>query len=57
MWRWMIEFLSKFQSRDMKIYWVNLNRIAKPLFFFNILRAVTRKVTARYISLVYNTLS
>ena len=38
----MIEFLSKFQGRGMKIDKVNSIRVAKPLIFFSILRAVAR---------------
>ena len=36
----MVEFFSKFQRRDIKIDRVNSIRVAKPLIFFNILRAV-----------------
>ena len=42
MWKWMVEFLRKFQGRGIKIDRVNSIRVAKPLIFFNILREVVR---------------
>ena len=41
-WKWMVEFLSKFQGRGIKIGRVNSICVAKPLIFLNILRAVAR---------------
>ena len=40
MWQFMAEFLTKFQDRGIKIARVNSIRVAKPLIFFDILRAV-----------------
>ena len=40
MWKWIVEFLSKFQSSGIKIDRVNSIGVSKPLIFFNILRAV-----------------
>ena len=40
MWTRMDKFLSKFQGSGIKIGLVNPIRVAKPLIFFNILRAV-----------------
>ena len=40
--KFMIKFLSKFQSRGIKIARVNSIPVAKPSIFFNILRAVAR---------------
>ena len=41
-WKWMVEFLSKFQGRGIKIYRVNSIRLAKQFIFFNIFGAVAR---------------
>ena len=38
----MDEFLSKFQGRGIRIDKLNSIRVAKPLIFFNILRAGAR---------------
>ena len=40
--KWMVEFLSKFQGSVIKIERVNSILVAKPLIFFNILRAGVR---------------
>ena len=42
MWKWMLQFLCKFQGRDIKIGKVNSIRFAKLLIFFNILYTVAR---------------
>ena len=42
MWKWMVEFLSKFRSRGFKIARVNSIRVGKQFIFFNILREVAR---------------
>ena len=42
MWKRMGQFLSKFQGIGIKIDRVNSIGVAKPLIFFNILRAVVR---------------
>ena len=42
MWTLMVEFFSKFQGSGIKIDRVYLIRVAKPLIFTNILRAVFR---------------
>ena len=42
MWKWIIEFLSKFQGGGIKIDRVNSIRVARSMIFFNILRAVAR---------------
>ena len=42
MWKWMVEFLTRFQGRGVNIDRVNSIRVVKPLIFFNILRAVAR---------------
>ena len=44
----MVEILSQFQSRGTKIDGVNSVRVAKPMFFFNTLRAVARYVTSSW---------
>ena len=46
MWKWMIEFLSKFQGRVIKIDRVNSIRVAKSRIYFNILRAIAPWVTS-----------
>ena len=38
MWKWMSEFLRKFQSRGIKIDRANSIRVANSMIFFNILR-------------------
>ena len=45
-WKWMVEFLSKFESYDIKIDRVNLLCIAKSKIFFNILHAIALWVTS-----------
>ena len=40
MWKWMVEFLSKFQGLGIKIDRVNSISFAKLMIFFNILRAI-----------------
>ena len=47
-WKWMVEFLSKFQGRGIKIDRVNLIRFAKSMIFFNIFRAITPWVTTSW---------
>ena len=42
MWKWMVEFLRKFQGSGINIDVVNSIRVTKPLIFFNILRVVVR---------------
>ena len=37
MWKWMVEFLSKFWGRHIRIDRVNSVRLAKSIIFFNIL--------------------
>ena len=39
-WKWMVEFLSKFQSRGIKIDRVNSISVYKSIIFFNILSAI-----------------
>ena len=41
----MVEFLIKFQYGGTKKIWVNSVRVAKPLSFFNILRAIHPQLT------------
>ena len=43
-----VEFLSKFQDRGIKIARVNSILVAKPLFFLNILRAIAPWVTSSW---------
>ena len=45
-WKWMVEFLSKFQGRRLKIDRVNSIGVARPLIFINISRVVARSVTS-----------
>ena len=42
MWKWKIKFFTKFQGRGIKIARVNSILLAKPLIYFNIVRAVAR---------------
>ena len=46
----MVQFLSKFQSHGIKIDRVNSIRAAKPMIFFNILRAVASLLSEVIIS-------
>ena len=48
MWKWMVEFLSKFHVRGIKIDRVNSIRVAKSVIFFNILRAIAPWVTSSW---------
>ena len=48
MWKWMVEFLSKFQCRGIKIDRVYSIRVAKSMIFFNILRAIAPSVTSSW---------
>ena len=54
MWKWIFEFLSKFHGRGIKIARVNSILVAKPLIFFNILRAVTRQVTSLWAIVIHS---
>ena len=46
MYKWMVEFLCKFQGRGIKIDRVYLIRVAESMIIFNILRAVAPWVTS-----------
>ena len=44
--KWIVEFLSKIQARGIKIDRVNSIQVALSTMFFNMLRAVARKLTS-----------
>ena len=48
MWKWMVEFLSKFQGRGIKIDRVNSILVDKSIIFFNILREIAPWVTSSW---------
>ena len=48
MWKWMVEFLSKFQGCGIKIDRVNSMSVAKSVIFFNILRAIASGATSSW---------
>ena len=56
MWKWMVEFRSKFQGSGFKIDIYNSIRVVKSMIFFNILRAIAPSVTSSW-AIVFFTLS
>ena len=48
MWKWIVEFLSKFQGRGIKIIIVNSIRVGISMIFFNILHAIAPWVTSSW---------